>query len=139
MERSKRKSLIRIFAQTPFSVPILGRVMHDLLRRRAPLASLLQSKLGHSTTPSLALSFSPFPAGDLVSRENQKTRKFGVGGGLLEGRVSKKIDGQDQFLEFPGVRRKIRPCGWKEHEGISLPSKIQPDQTARLGDISNPS
>ena len=28
--------------------------------------------------PSLGLSFSPFPAGDLVSRESQKTREFGM-------------------------------------------------------------
>ena len=27
---------------------------------------------------SLGLSFSPFPAGDLVSRESQKTKEFGV-------------------------------------------------------------
>ena len=60
-------------------------------------------------------------------------------GGLLEVRVSKKIDGQDQFSEFPRVWQKIQPCGWKEHDEISLPSRIQPDQTARLGDISNPS
>ena len=74
-----------------------------------------------------------------MSRESQKTREFGVRGGLLEVRVSNKTDLQDRFLEFPGVQRKIQPFRWEEHDGISLPSKIQPDQTARLGDISNPS
>ena len=62
-----------------FSVPILGRLVLDPLRCRAPLASLLHNKLGHSTSPRLGLSFSPLPAGELVSRESQKTKEFGVG------------------------------------------------------------
>ena len=62
----------------PVLVPILGRVVLDSLRRRSPLVLPLQNKLEHPMMPSLGLSFSPFPAGDLVSRESEKTREFGV-------------------------------------------------------------
>ena len=62
----------------PVLMPILGRVVLDSLRWRSPLVLLLQNKLKHPMMPSLGLSFSPFPAGDLVSRESQKTREFGV-------------------------------------------------------------
>ena len=69
----------------PVLVPILGRVVFDSLRRRSPRVLLLQNKLGHLMMPSLNLSFSPFPSGDLVSRESKKTRKFGMEGGVLLG------------------------------------------------------
>ena len=90
--------------------------------------------------PSLGLNFSPLPAGDLVSRESQKTRKFGMEGGVLLGfRVSNKTDGRDQFSVFPGVRWKIRLCRLKEHGEVSIPSKIQPNRTAGSKDIGPPS
>ena len=47
--------------------------------------------------PSLGLSFSSLPDGDLVSRESQKTRKLEMEGGLLRVRVSNKTNGEDQF------------------------------------------
>ena len=51
--------------------------------------------------PSLGLSFSPFPAGDLVSRESQKTKKFGMEGGMLLGvRVSNKLMDDINFWCF---------------------------------------
>ena len=68
----------------PVLVSILGRVVLDSLQRRSPLVLLLQNKLGHPMMPSLGLSFSPFPAGDLVSRESQKTKRIRSGGGKLE-------------------------------------------------------
>ena len=77
MEKLTRESLIRIYTQTVL-VPIVGRVVFDSLRRRSSLVLLLQNKLRHPMMPSLGLSFSPLPAGDLVSRESQKTREFGV-------------------------------------------------------------
>ena len=61
------------------------------------------------------------------------------GGGFLGVRVSNKTDGRDQFLGFPEIRQKIQLCGWKEHDGISIPTKIQPNQTVRSNDISLPS
>ena len=62
----------------PVLVTILGRVVLDSLRPQSPLGLLLQNKLEHPMMPSLGLNFSPFPTSDLVSRESQKTRKFGV-------------------------------------------------------------
>ena len=40
---------------------------------------------------------------------------------------------------FPGVQRKIRPCGWKEHGEVGIPPKIQLNRTAGSEDISLPS
>ena len=86
-------------------VPILGRVAFDLLRRRSSLVLLLQSKLGLPMMPSWSLSFSPFPAGDLVSRESQKTKRIQSGGGELEelGLPPNPMDETD-FQETSGVR-----------------------------------
>ena len=85
----------------PVLVPILGRVVFDSLRRRCPLVLLLQNKLGHPMMPSLGLSFSPFPAGNMVSRESQKTRKFRMEGGVLLGfRVSNKLTDEINFRCF---------------------------------------
>ena len=61
------------------------------------------------------------------------------GGGFLGVRVSNKTDGRYQFLGFLGIQRKIQPCGWKEHDGVNIPSKIHTNQTARSKDISLPS
>ena len=77
-KRLTRESLLRKLPTNPVLVPILGRVVLDLLLCRSPLVLLLQNKLEHLMMPSLGLSFSSFPAGDLVSRESQKTREFGV-------------------------------------------------------------
>ena len=118
-------------------MPILGRVVVDPLRCRAPLVSLLQSKLGHSTTPSFSLSLSPLPASDLVSRESQKTRKLKMGGGELLGvRAYNQTDREDWFLGSLGVQWKIQLCRWKEHGEIDMPSKFQPNRTARSKDIN---
>ena len=55
-------------------MPILGRMMLDPQRYGAPLDLLLQNKLEHHPMLSLGLSFSPFPAGDPLSRQGQKTK-----------------------------------------------------------------
>ena len=98
--------------------------MLDPLRCRAPFNLLLQSKLGHPTTPSLGLSFSPLPSGDLVSRESQKTRK------------SKWKEEDFKSLGLPRLWLKIQPYRWKEHNKINLPSKFQINWTARSKDIN---
>ena len=78
MEKAYKRIPPQNLPTNPVLVPILGRVVLDSLLRRSPLVLLLQNKLEHPMMPSLGLSFSPFPAGDLVSRESQKTREFGV-------------------------------------------------------------
>ena len=85
----------------PVLVPILGRVVFDSLRRRSSLVLLLQNKLRLSIMPSLGLSFSPLPAADLMSRESQKTKKFGMEGGvLLRVRVSNNLTDEINFRCF---------------------------------------
>ena len=78
MEKAYKRIPPQNLPTNPVLMPILGRVVLDSLRRRSPLDLLLQNKLKHPMMLSLGLSFSPFPAGDLVSRESQKTREFGV-------------------------------------------------------------
>ena len=78
MEKAYKRIHLQNLLTNPVLVPIVGWVVLDSLRRQSPLVLLLQNKLEHLMMPSLGLSFSPFPAGDLVSRESQKTRKFGV-------------------------------------------------------------
>ena len=78
MEKAYKRIPPQNLPTNPVLVPILSRVVLDSLRRRSPLVLLLQIKLKHPMMLSLGLSFSPFPAGDLVSRESQKTREFGV-------------------------------------------------------------
>ena len=78
MEKAYKRIPPQNLPTNPVLVPILGRVVLDSLRRQSPLDLLLQNKLKHPMMLSLGLIFSPFPAGDLVSKESQKTRKFGV-------------------------------------------------------------
>ena len=78
MEKAYKRIPPQNLPTNPVLMPILGRVVLDSLRRRSPLDLLLQNKLKHPMMLSLGLSFSPFPAGDLVSRESQKTKEFGV-------------------------------------------------------------
>ena len=78
MEKAYKRIPPQNLPTNPVLVPILGRVVLDSLQRRSPLVLLLQNKLEHPMMPSLGLSFSPFLAGDMVSRESQKTREFGV-------------------------------------------------------------
>ena len=78
MEKAYKRIPHQNLHTNPLLVPILGRVVFDSLRRRSSLVLLLQNKLGLPMMPSWGLSFSPLPAGDMVSRESQKTREFEV-------------------------------------------------------------
>ena len=78
MEKAYKRIPHQNLHTNPVLVPILGLVAFDPLRRRSSLVLLLQKKLRLLMMPSLGLSFSPFRAGDMVSRESQKTRKFGM-------------------------------------------------------------
>ena len=78
MEKAYKRIPPQNLPTNPVLMPILGRVVLDSLRRRSPLDLLFQNKLKHPMMPRLGLRFSPFPVGDLVSRESQKTREFGV-------------------------------------------------------------
>ena len=84
MEKAYRRIPHQNLHTNPVLVPILGRVVFDSLRRRSSLVLLLQNKLGLPMMPSLGLSFSPLPGGDLVSRESQKTKRIWSGGGELK-------------------------------------------------------
>ena len=78
MEKAYKRIPHQNLHTNPVLVPILGRVVFDSLRRRSSLLLLLQNKRELQMMPSLGLSFSRLLAGDLVSRESQKTREFGV-------------------------------------------------------------
>ena len=78
MEKAYKRIPPQNLHTNPVLMPILGRVVLDSLRHWSPLVLLLQNKLEHPMMPSLGLSFSPFPASDLVSRESQKTTEFRV-------------------------------------------------------------
>ena len=93
MEKAYKRIPPQNLPTNPVLVPILGRAVLDSLRRQSPLVLLLQNKLEHPMMPSLGLSFSPFPAGDLVSRESQKTRIRSGGGEHLGVRASSQSDG----------------------------------------------
>ena len=120
----------------PVLVPILGWVVFDSLRRQSSLVLLLQIKVGLPMMPNLGLSFSPLLAGDLVSRESQKTREFGVGGGKLKelGLPTKATDGIDfwDLQASDGIFNFV----WEEHGEINLLSKFQPNRTVRSEDIN---
>ena len=99
MEKAYKRIPHQNLHTNPVLVPILGRVVFDSLRHRSSLVLLLQNKLGLPMMPSL--SFSPLPSSDLLSRESQKIKKFGMEGGVLLGvRVSNKLTNEINFWCF---------------------------------------
>ena len=79
-EEDYKQSLVKIFTQTPFLMPILGRVMLDPLRCWTVLDLLLQNKLKHPTMPKLGPKLLPFSCWwPCVKREPKDQNRNGEG------------------------------------------------------------